>query len=58
VFVEDGVLESFDKAVCPAVAGLGAGVVDAQFGADGIEKAFELATVVGEDTLELPAALR
>jgi hypothetical protein len=55
VFVEDGSLESLDEAVGPAVTRLGAGVVDAELGADGIEEALELAAVVGEDALEPPS---
>ena len=57
VFVEDGALEPFDEAIGPAVSGLGAGVADAELGADRVEEALELAAVVGEDSLELPAGL-
>ena len=57
VLVEDGSLEPFDEAVGPAVARLGAGVVDAELGAGGVEEALELAAMIGEDTFELPAGL-
>src|SRR6266496_6048833 len=57
VFVEDGSLESLDETVGPAVARLGASVVDTELGADGVEEALELAAVVGEDPIELPAGL-
>src|SRR5437867_504854 len=57
VFVKDGSLEPFDEAVGPAVAWLGAGVADAELGADDVEEALELAAVVGEDPIELPAGL-
>ena len=36
---------------------LGAGVVDAELGVDGVEEALELTAMVGEDALELPARL-
>ncbi len=57
VFVKDGALESFDEAVGPAVAWLGACVVDGEFGADGIEEAAELIALIGKDTLKFPAGL-
>jgi hypothetical protein len=57
MFMKDGCLESLDEAVGPAVARLGAGVTNTELGADGVEDALELATVIREDASELPASL-
>ena len=48
VLVEDGSLETLDEAVGPAVTRFSARVMDAELRADGVEQAFELASVVGE----------